>query len=99
MILFILSFQIIAHKCSFEHRYKKNDFNIHLFHVLIYNRHKRKDRFIIYKLYYQRENIIIITIFLLFESSNNLTCFITNNFFLETSFHDINLTTFKNTNS
>ena len=31
---------------------KKNDFNVYLFYILIYNRRKRKDRFIIYKFYY-----------------------------------------------
>ena len=31
---------------------KKNGFDIHLFHILIYNRRKRKNRFIIYELYY-----------------------------------------------
>ena len=42
---------------------KKNDFNIHLFHVLIHNRRKCENRFIIYKLYHRRESVIIITIF------------------------------------
>ena len=31
---------------------KKDDFNVYLFHVLIYNRYKRKNRFIIYKFYH-----------------------------------------------
>ena len=31
---------------------KKNDFDVHLFHVLIYNHRKRKNRFIIYEFYY-----------------------------------------------
>ena len=31
---------------------KKSDFNVYLFYILIYNRYKRKNRFIIYKLYY-----------------------------------------------
>ena len=31
---------------------KKSGFDVYLFYILIYNRHKRKDRFIIYKLYY-----------------------------------------------
>ena len=31
---------------------KKNDFDIYLFYILIHNRHKRKNHFIIYKLYY-----------------------------------------------
>ena len=78
---------------------KKNDFDVYLFHILIHNHRKRKNNFIIYKFYYQRENVIIITIFLLFEFSNNLTCFIINNFFFEISFYDINLTISKNTNS
>ena len=51
---------------------KKNDFVVHLFYILIHNRRKRKDRFIIYKLYHRRENIIIITIFLLFEFCENI---------------------------
>ena len=37
-------------------------------------------------------------ILLLFESSNNLTCFITNNFFLKTSLYNVNSTISKNTN-
>ena len=73
---------------------KENDFDIHLFHVLIYNRDKRENRFIIYKFYYRRENVMIITIFLLFEFSNNSTYLITNNFFREISLHDINLAIF-----
>ena len=51
---------------------KKNDFDVHLFYILIHNRRKRKNRFIIYKLYHRRENIIIITIFLLFEFCENI---------------------------
>ena len=78
---------------------KKNDFDVYLFHVLIYNRRKCKNHFIIYELYYQRENVIIITIFLLFEFSNHLTCFITSNFLFKISFHDINSMTLKNINS
>ena len=31
---------------------KKNDFDVYLFHILIHNRRKRKDRFITYKLYH-----------------------------------------------
>ena len=31
---------------------KKNDFDVHLFHISIHNHYKRKDRFIIYKFYY-----------------------------------------------
>ena len=73
---------------------KKSDFDVYLFYILIHNRYKRKNRFIIYKLHYQRENVIIIMIFLLFEFSNNLLCFIMNDFFRETSFHDINLMIF-----
>ena len=41
---------------------------------------------------------MIITIFLLFEFLNNLTCFIINDFFLEISFYNVNLTIFKNIN-
>ena len=32
---------------------KKGDFNICLFYILIHNRRKRKNRFIIYEFYYQ----------------------------------------------
>ena len=73
---------------------KKNDFNVYLFHVLIHNRGKRENRFIIYEFYYRREGVIIITIFLLFEFSNNLTCLVVSNFFRKTSLYDIDLTTF-----
>ena len=31
---------------------KKNDFNVYLFYILIYNCYKRKNRFIIYEFYY-----------------------------------------------
>ena len=31
---------------------KKSDFNVYLFYILIYNRYKRKNRFIIYEFYY-----------------------------------------------
>ena len=98
-IIFIKTFKLLYINVFLNIIIKENDFDIHLFYVLIYNRHKRKNRFIIHKLYHQRENIMIITIFLLFESSNNLTCFITNDFFPEISFYDINSTIFKNTNS
>ena len=73
---------------------KKDDFNIYLFQILIHNYRKYKNHFIIYKFYYQRENVIIITIFLLFKILNNLTCFIMNNFFLKILFYNINLTIF-----
>ena len=78
---------------------KKNDFDIHLFYILIHNRRKRKNRLIIYEFYHRRENVMIITIFLLFEFSNNLIYFIINNFFFKISLYDINLTIFKNINS
>ena len=31
---------------------KKNDLNVYLFHILIYSRHKCKNRLITYELYY-----------------------------------------------
>ena len=31
---------------------KKDDFNVYLFYILIHNRDKRENRFIIYKFYY-----------------------------------------------
>ena len=73
---------------------KKSDFNVYLFHILIYNRDKRENRFIIYKLYHRRENIIIIIILLLFKSSNNSTCLIMSDFFRGISFYDVNSVTF-----
>ena len=73
---------------------KKDDFDIYLFYILIYNLRKREDRFITYKLYSQRENIIIIMILLLFKFLNNSTCLITNDFFREILFYNINLTIF-----
>ena len=72
-IVFIKIFKLLHINVLLNIVIKKNDFDVYLFYVLIYNRRKRKDRFIIYKFYYQRENIIIITTFLLFEFSNNLT--------------------------
>ena len=77
---------------------KKGDFNVYLFYILIYNRRKRKNRFIIYELYYQCESVIIIIIFLLFESLDNLTCFIMNDFLFEISLHDVDLMISKNIN-
>ena len=68
---------------------KKDDFDVYLFHILIHNRHKRKNRFIIHEFYYRRENVIIITILLLFEFLNNSIYFITNNFSLEISLYNI----------
>ena len=73
---------------------KKDGFDVYLFYVLIYNRDKRENRFVIHKLYHQRENIIIIMILLLFESLNNLMCFITSDFLREASLYDVNLTIF-----
>ena len=73
---------------------KKSGFDIYLFHVLIYNHYKRKDRFIIYKFHYQRENVIIIIILLLFEFSNNSIYFIINDFFREISLYNVNLIIF-----
>ena len=78
---------------------KKNGFDVYLFYILIHNRDKRENRFIIHKFYYQRENVIIIMIFLLFEFSNNSTYFIMNDFPREISFYDINLMIFQDTSS
>ena len=77
---------------------KKIDFDIYLFYILIHNRCKREDRLIIYKLYYRRENVIIITTLLLFEFLNHLTCFIMNNFPREVSLYNIYLIIFQNIN-
>ena len=75
---------------------KKDNFDIYLFYISIYNRRKRENRFIIYKLYYRRESVIIIIIFLLFEFSNHSMCLIMNDFLREISLHDINSTIFQN---
>ena len=96
-IIFIKAVKLLHINILLNIVIKKNDFDIHLFHVLIHNRRKRKNYFIIYKFYYRRENIMIITILLLFEFSNNLTCFIMSDFPLKTSFHDVNSTIFKDT--
>ena len=98
-IIFIKIFKLLYINVLLNIVIKKNDFNVYLFHVSIHNRYKRKNRFIIYKLYYRRESVIIITILLLFEFLNNLICFIINNFLFEISLYDVNLTIFKNINS
>ena len=51
-IVFIKIFKLLYINVFLNIVIKKNDFDIYLFHILIYNHRKRKNHFIIYKFYY-----------------------------------------------
>ena len=69
---------------------KKNDFNIYLFNILIIDDSYDENDFIIHKLNYRNENLVIIKIFQLFEIFHTSTSFVTNNFFIDAFFAFIN---------
>ena len=51
-IIFIKTVKLLYINVFLNIVIKKNDFDVYLFYILIHNRRKRKNRLIIYKLYY-----------------------------------------------
>ena len=75
---------------------KKDGFDVHLFDVLIIDSNNSEDSFIAYKLNHQNKNFIIVKTFQLFEVLYILTCFVSNNFFIDVFFVAIDLFADKN---
>lgn len=76
---------------------EKGGFDVHLFHVPIHNRRKRKNRFVAHGLYHRRESVMVVTALLLFESSNNPACLVASGFLRRASLHDVDPATSQDT--